>query len=303
MTTGSRIFASDYVAIQDKAQALLGIGSGSRGYGQTVQSSDVFVGNEITKVQWDLLRFDIINIRLHQDGVLPDIVTVNKGDPIVFGANHPNTNYNTLVETAITNKFQVAGSQSVVNSKGSVSYSSSWSNSAQFTLTVTGVGVTNNDKADNLRYFFNSGGKVRISSSISGGSNTAQVNAWKNILTSVATKAFGADTDPLINYYTLTNSFQTYFQESLSTPYSANSYRLEARTDVSNNSNGTATTLFLRVSLNDDYVDTQPSPPSDLVDGTLTIAVEELKAAGTLIPSGSFTITSPVYSLSSITAT
>ena len=305
MTTGSTIFASDYVAIQDKAQALLGIGSGNRGYGQTVQSSDVFVGNEITKDQWDLLRYDIINIRLHQDGVLPNIVTINRGDPIVFGASHPNTNYNTLLETAITNKFQVAGNQSVVSSKGSVNYSSSWSNSAQFTLTVTGVGATNNDKANNLRYFFNSGGKVRISSSISGGSSTAQVNAWKNILTSVATRSFGADTDPVVNYYTLTSSYQTYFQQSLSTPYSANEYRLEARTDVANNSSGTATTLFLRVSLNDAYVDTQPSPPSDLVDGTLTISVEELKASGTLVPSGagSFTITSPAYSLSSITAT
>lgn len=303
MATGSTIFASDYVAIQDKAQALLGIGSGNRGYGQVVQSSDVFVGNEITKDQWDLLRYDIINIRLHQDGVLPNIVTVNRGDPIIFGASHPNTNYNTLIETAIANKFQVAGNQSVVSSKGSVNYSSPWNNSAQFTLTITGVGATNVEKADNLRYFFNSGGKIRISSSLSGGSGTAQVNAWTNVLTSVGTRSFGADTDPSVNYYTLTNSFQTYFQQSLSTPYSANNYRLEARTDVANNSTGTATTLFLRVTLSDAYIDTQPFPPGDLVDGTLTISIEELKASGTMVPSGSFTITSPTYSLSSITAT
>lgn len=303
MTTGSRIFASDYVAIQDKAQALLGIGSGTRGYGQVVQSSDVVVGNEIKKDEWDLLRFDIINIRLHQDGVVPNIVTVNRGDPIVYGAGHPNTNYNTLLETAIDNKFQIAGNQSIVTAKGSVDYSSSWTNSAQFTLTVTGVGSNASERADNLRYFFNSGGKVRIISSLNGGSGTAQVNAWKNILTSVGTRSFGADTDPVVNYYTLTNSFQTYFQQSLSTPYSANSYRLEARTDVANNSNGTATNLFLRVTLNDAYVDSGPSLPNDVVDGTITIAVEELKASGTMVPSGSFTITSPTYSLSSITAT
>lgn len=303
MTTGSRIFAQDYVTIQDKAQALLGTGSGSRGYGQVVQSSDVTVGQEINKDEWDLLRYDIINILFHQNGIEPNIVTVNRGDPIVYGASHPNINYNTLLETAISNKFQVATSQSIVTSIGSATYSSPWSNSAQFTLTVTGVGATNNDKANNLRYFFNSGGKIRIVSSISGGSNNAQVNSWKNILTSIGTRSFGADTDPSVNYYTLTNSFQTYFQQSLSTPYSANNYRLEARTDVANNSTGTATTLFLRVTLTDGYIDPLPSPPPDLVNGTLTISLQELKASGTMVPSGSFTITSPTYSLSSISAT
>jgi hypothetical protein len=105
------------------------------------------------------------------------------------------------------------------------------------------------------------------------------------------------------NYYTLTNSFQTYYQNSLSTPYSANNYRLEARSNVSNNSTGTATILTLRVTLTDAYVPQGAAPaPSDQVDGTMTISVEELKAAGTLIPSGSFSITSPTYSLSVITA-
>jgi hypothetical protein len=125
MTTGSDILAADYVAIQDKAQALLGIGSGSRGYGQTVQSSDVTIGNIITKAQWDALRYDIVNIRYHQDGVLPNIVTVNRGDPIRYRSDAPNTNYNTLVETAITNRFQIATNQSILSPAGSVSTSAS----------------------------------------------------------------------------------------------------------------------------------------------------------------------------------
>ena len=113
---------------------------------------------------------------------------------------------------------------------------------------------------------------------------------------------FGADTDPTVNYYTLTNSFQTYYVDALSTPYSANNYRLEARTNVADNSAGTATVLTLRVSLTDGYVDPGPTGPGDQIDGTLTILVEELKAAGTLIPSGTFSITSPTYSLSVVTA-
>jgi hypothetical protein len=296
MTIGSNITAAGFVTIQNKVESLLGTGAGSRGYNQTVISSDVFTGNQITKAQWDLLKTDIINVLYHQNGELPNIVTVNSGDVIQFGAGHPNNNYNTLLDTAAANRFQVAASQSVVTSKGVATYTSAWSSSAQFTLTVTF------STADQGRYFFNSGGKIRLNTSISGGSGTAQYNAWVNFLNSVGIRSFGADTDPLVNYYTLTDSFQTYYQSSLSTPYSANNYRLEARTNVSNNSTGTATILTLRVTLTDAYTDPGAPAPGDSVDGTLTISAEELKAAGTLFPSGSFSITSPTYSLSGITA-
>ena len=297
MTTGSNITAAGFVTIQNKAESLLGTGAGTRGYNQTILSSDVFAGNQITRAQWDLLKTDIVNILYHQTGDLPNIATVNSGDVIQFGAGHPNNNYDTLLETAAANRFQVAASQSVVASRGAATYTSAWSSSAQFTLTITFA------TADQGRYFFNSGGKIRLNTGISGGTGNSQHNAWVNFLNSVGIRSFGADTDPSINYYTLTNSFQTYYQNSLSTPYSANNYRLEARTNVSNNSTGTATILTLRVTLTDAYVPTGAAPaPSDQVDGTMTISVEELKAAGTLFPSGSFSITSPTYSLSVITA-
>jgi hypothetical protein len=305
MTIGSDITAAGFVTIQNKAESLLGPGAGTRGYNQTVISSDVFTGNQITRAQWDLLKTDVINILYHQTGELPNIVTVNAGDVIQFGAGHPNSNYNTLLETATTNRFQVAASQSVVTAKGSASYTGVWNTSAQFTTTVTF------STADQGRYFFNSGGKIRFNTGVSGGAATAQYNAWFNFLNSVGIRSFGADTDPLVNYYTLTDSFQTYYQNSLSTPYSANNYRLEARCNVANNSAGTATVLTLRVTLTDGYTDPGNSlrAPYDVpdtvdrVDGVLTISVEELKAAGTLFPSGTFSITGPsAYSLSSITA-
>jgi hypothetical protein len=257
----------------------------------------VFTGNTITKAQWDLIKFDIINIKLHQDGVLPGVVTVNVGDPINFGASAPNTNYNTILEQAISNRFQIAGSQSVVSSAASQTHTTPWSTSLTATLTCTF------STADQARYFFNSGGKVRFTTSLSGGSSTAQINAWVNFLASVGTRSFGADTG-IVNYYTLTNSFQIYDQLSVSAAYqySGNNYRLEARTNVSNNSTGTATQLFLRVTLTDSYVDPGAPAPGDLVNGTLTIAASELKASGLLQPSGTFTVASPAYSFSVVTA-
>jgi hypothetical protein len=295
MTIGTNIAAAQYVTIQNKAQSLIGTGSGTRGYGQTVQSSDVFTGNAITKAQWDLIKLDIINIKFHQDGVLPGVVTVNVGDPINFGASSPNSNYDTILEQAVANRFQIAGSQSVVNSAASQTYTTPWSASLTTTLTCTF------STADEARYFFNSGGKIRFTTSLSGGSPTAQINAWTNFLASVGTRSFGADTGS-VNYYTLTNSFQIYDQISVSAAYqySGNNYRLEARTNVSNNSTGTATQLFLRVTLTDGYTDpaTAPHspgtiPPEDVVNGTVTITASELKAAGLLQPSGTFTVASP----------
>ena len=299
MTSGTSVFASQYVAIQDKAESLLGTGSTTRGYGQTVQSSDVFIGNSITKAQWDLLRFDIINIKLHQDGVMPDVVQVNVGDAIGFGPGSPNTNYDILLEQAITNRFSLADNQSIVTAKATQTFSSPWSVQAQTTLTCDFADATT------ARYFFNSGGKIRITSVLAAGVATAQVNAWVNFLNSVGTRNFGAGTDPIINYYTLTNSYQIFYQSSLSSPYSANNYRLEARTNVANNSTGTATQVQIRITLTDTYVDPGPEPsppPGDSVVGTLTVNVAEVKASGLLQPSGNFTITSPTYSLSSIVA-
>ena len=299
MTSGTQIFAAQYVTIQDKAQSLMGTGSETRGYGQTVQSADVFSGNAITKAQWDLLRYDIVNIRVHQTGTLPNIATIAVGDPIGYGASSPNTNYDSLLEIATSNRFFIDASQSVVTAKTSATYTSAWSTSLTATLTLT---FSNSNEA---RYFFNSGGKIRFTPSLTGGTVTPQYTAWVNILNSIGTRSFGADTDPFVSYYTLTNTFQTYYTSFASSPYSNNSYILEARTDVANNNTGTATQLFLRVTLADTYVDPDVAsgasfPPTDSVNGTLTIAVSELKAAGSLQPSGSFAITSPTYSLSAI---
>jgi hypothetical protein len=264
-----------------------------------VQSSDVFIGNAITKAQWDLLRFDIINIRLHQDGVIPPIVQVAVGDAIGFGPSSPNTNYDILLEQAIANKFNLADNQSIVTAKAAQTFSSSWSTQAQTTLTCNFADATT------ARYFFNSGGKIRITSALTAGAPTAQVTAWVNFLNSVGTRSFGAGTNPTVNYYTLTNVYQTFYQDSLSSPYSANNYRLEAKSDVANNSTGTATQVQIRITLTDTYTDPGPEPsppPGDSVVGTLTVNVAEVKASGLLQPSGNFTITSPTYSLSSIVA-
>ena len=102
----------------------------------------------------------------------------------------------------------------------------------------------------------------------------------------------------------LTNTYQDLYNLSASTPYSNNNYKIQAKCDVASNSAGTASVFNFKVLLSDNYVDPGAPAPGDSVDGTLTIDVEELKATGTLQPSGAaFSITSPSYSGTSISAT
>jgi hypothetical protein len=296
-----RIAATDYNAIRNKIVGILGTGSGQQGYGQPIASSAVFVGNNITKNQWDLLRFDLVNAKVHQDGVLPSIVTVSSGDFIGYGAGYPNTNYDAIAEQAILSKFNIGAGQSVLSlatmagetATGVISRTGSWATQSQCTLTMTFA------TADDARY-------LRFTSSRTGGTTSAQNTQWTNLLgTTVGTVNFGAQTPAIVNFYTLTTSYQQWYTISASSPYAANFYNLEALCNCTDptNVNGTASTVTFRITWGDSYVDVDPTPPGDLVDGTLSLTVEEFKASGSLIPSGSFAITSPSYSISAITAT
>lgn len=301
-TTGSKITAADLKAIQDKVDLLLGTGSASRGYGQTVLSVDYPAGNVVRKSHWDAIRYDIINIRTHQDGSPPAIVSVNTGDTIQYGPSSPNSSYDSLLEIGSTNRFNLGPGQSVVTSRGSQTTSATWKDYAYCVITLTFA------DSNRARYFFNSGSRVRINSSRVGGSSTNQNTSWTNMLSSAGTKDFGATNT--VNFYTLTNSFQTYYQNSGTTPYSTNVYQLQARTPaVADNSAGTASVVELRVYFNDLYVDKDilsgfpagTNPPTGYVDGTITVSVEELRASGTMVPSGTFTVAPPEYQISTFT--
>jgi hypothetical protein len=298
MPTGSQVAAVDYNTIRNKVVSVIGTGSGSFGYGQSIASSAVSSGNTITRQQWENLRIDLYNAKLHQDGTPPvNLIQVSAGDAVRFGAANPNTNYNSVADQIIANRFVIGQGMSVISSRASQSLTDAWSQSAQCEVTVTF------GSANAARYFFNTGGKIRISTTRTGGSATQQNGAWTNLLATAGAQEFGANTSLFLNFYTLTNSYQNYYTSASSTPYSANNYQLEVKSNVANNSSGTATVLTFRVTLYDGYTDPGYPPPPDQVDGTLTVSVEELRATGTLLQGGSFTITPPTYSISSIAIT
>lgn len=295
-SVGSDILASDFNTLRNTVVEVLGNGSGSYGYGQSVESATVSSGQKSLKAHFDAVKFDIYSAYIHQTGLTPVVTEAETTIPIKAGAGDPINQYSSITNDVRNNRFDAVLTSVIV--KGNETYSSSWGTQAEAICTL------NFSSADEARYYFNCGSKIRITSQRSGGTASSQNNAWSNILNDAGSRDFGAGTDPLINFYTLTNSYQQYYFKSTSTPYSANLYTLAARCNVANNNTGTATQVEIRIRLADDYVDLGPPSPGDVVDGNLEITVEELKAASLLKPSDTpFTITSPTFSLSTITAT
>jgi len=302
----SEIQDSDYNSLRDLIVEVMGPGTGSFGYGQPIISSPVFKGNIITQEQWNNLRFDIINAKLHQDGEISGIVEVNTGDVIGQESGDPKTNFENVIESVRRNRFLVSPSTVQIESIASPpTFSSQWNTSAVFTVSMEF------SDSNNARYFFNSGSQLEITPTLQNSTNTAQNNAWNNLLNEVGTVVFGISNE--INFYDLTNSYQTIIESFSSAPYASNKVVLEAKSDAADNSTGTATEVDLRLSLIDGYVDpdvlegfsASENSPSGFVDGDLNFELVEVKASGNLLPAGTgpFLINSPSYSVSPISAT
>lgn len=297
MAISGDIESTDYNGIQTLMNRLIGNGDGSYGYGQDVKSSPVFVGNIITKAQWDTLRFDLLNARIHQTGSTPSIVLLQEDAVIDDKAADPVRSYADLAELASTERFNTTTEQTVLTNIGSPDYTSAWSTSAVVELTAT---FTTSNEA---RYFFNSGSTLNVTPTITGFTDTAQNRSWNNLFNEAGTQKFGASADQVTSYYELTNVYQTVYALTSSAAYASNIFRIEAKCDVANNSTGTARVIDLKITAADQYIDYGLPAPGDSVDGTLTITVDEQKANGVLQPSGTFSVVSPTYSLGSIVAT
>lgn len=304
---GEIIAAADYNTIRTKVANVLGVGSASSGYGQTLNSEAVnpldpdVEKRKITKEQWDNLRFDIINARVHQAEVAPILTVVSTSDPIKYGAAHPNFQYNSVANDVVTDRFVAAPTQVITSAAAAdpnrgVTLSTAWANSVSSTLTMTFA------SADQARYFWNSGGRLRFSSSRTGGAGTQQNTAWTNLLSAVGSVDFTA-TSSTLNAYTLTASYQTWYTSSSSSPYNNNDFTIRVKGDTENSS-GTAKIFYFEITWRDGYVDSPgPTPPGDTVDGTLSLTVDEIYAEGILLPGNlpsSFAITRPVYSITAI---
>jgi hypothetical protein len=313
MAVNDIIKEAEYNSIRNKLTAILGTGTETSGWGQTILSPAITAGNSVTINEFGRLRFDIINAWTHIFGSAPTPLQVVVGDTIRFDpTTAPITAYDTIIDTIVANKFTVGqtGTEAATPSLRTAT----WSTSVSCTVSASFPSATA------ARHFFNSGGQIRINSNFlrRSGVNTSQNISWESLLTAAGTQQLGGNnpgtgTSPSNgqNWYRLTNSYQQWYSTSGSTPYGSNSYRISARCNVANNSSGTASSAEFLVEFIDGYRDPDAlagnpetsNQPTDIVDGSLTVSPSSLYATGVLVPSGSgmFTVTRPTITVGAIT--
>jgi hypothetical protein len=203
MAAGDKILATVYNNIRAKVNSVLGEGVGSFGYGQSLGSVDVKGGNtpdHIKEDAWDLLRNDIIRAYKHQNGLNPTITDINADVKIQW---YLAVQYDLLANNLVANKdLAFVGGTSgpytkqldIING-GSHDLDAGWGvNSAGQQNQQQQYFVTFNN-SNHARYFFNSGGYLRITLShqnVVGSPNTKTVG-WNGVITNMNDQYFTFD--------------------------------------------------------------------------------------------------------------
>lgn len=229
MAANDKILYTDYNTLRDAVALILGTGSGTSGYGQTVQSSTVsgatgsgpVLGggagaNTISITDYSKLRYDIINVYRHIYGTDPTPANPAIGQIIrwvtatsavaseydvseyniaeynaasIGGSDDPYTQFSVFIADVQANRFTCATSQSVTEGKGSVLRNTSWGAGNASIACRIRCSWTS---ANAARAFFNSGGEVRITSTRANGAVSSQNTAWTNFLNGIGMRAFSA---------------------------------------------------------------------------------------------------------------
>lgn len=294
------IIASDYNAIQSKIATIMGSGSGTTGYGQTLASSQVGQYDKITVNQWNNLRSDIIRCRQHQTGI-----TIGSTAPgevgYVAGTNLPQPTvakqvseswraaYSAMAADCETNRLTAPPPSSEATRADLVGQqirTTAWNGTIRQTIVVTW------DNADDARYFFNTGGQIEFSSARTGGIGGNKNITWTTILSNMGIIKFNytgvtctgtGDFLSTSGFYEIGTSDELIFQKNAPAgDYSPNKYYIYARV----NSTSNRSILYLTIHWGDD----SGKPPSfpdpgfgvdEDVDGTLTSTVQVYRASGT----------------------
>ena len=241
---GQLIQNTDFNSIRTVVDNVMG--RNPSGYGQTLASSNVTTGSVITALQWLNLRTDMVKARQHQIGSAVGTSTATDGRNLVV----PTTG------AAITEAFraQFASFATVVQANAAAidsdnvggqfsdealitgSRSTAWNGTLTHTVTITGA-TSGDGSAANLRYFFNAGGKFRVSATIPTGSS--KNNTWNTMFTQMGQFVMSNTTTSFtgssaigyaVGFSSLTTSNQLIGQKNApSGSYAENRYFVSAR--------------------------------------------------------------------------
>ena len=279
---GQLIQNTDYNSIRTVVDTVMG--TGTSGYGQVLASSNVSQGATITALQWLNLRTDMVKARQHQIGSAVGSSSATDGRNLLLPASGLtitealraqfssfattiDSNQRTIDTDAVGGQFSAEGL--VTGTRGSA-----WN--ATLTNTVT---ITFSD-ANHPRYYFNAGGKIRISANITTG--TSKNNTWNTMFTQMGefvmdytstTFTGSSATGSAIGWEDLTTSNQLIGQKAApSGSYAENRYYIYARKSAD------STQIILTIEFQDNDVgDTQTD---ENVEPTLNSVIAQYRPSG-----------------------
>jgi len=171
MAVGDIISVARYNQMQARAAKVLGTGSGTFGYGQSVASSSLptNVNNNPTVVNsahMQSLKTDLQKSYVHQNNSFPTLTDVVSQDDITDAVY---VEYETVSVDIEQNALSYNINQMTApESKLAVTRTSQWGHPSVSTIIHEWTVSFNNN--NHLRAFFNSGGEVRTRAALSGGS-------------------------------------------------------------------------------------------------------------------------------------
>tara|TARA_Y100000287_G_scaffold184726_1_gene186280 strand:+ start:284 stop:1186 length:903 start_codon:yes stop_codon:yes gene_type:complete len=279
----SVVTATRYNAIQSKVAAVLGTGSGDKGYGMSLASAQVGAGDTVTATHIANLHTDINKCILHQTASATSAIVAPAASDVIEESNSTNkkgwAQYEAESTVAETNRLTAAGGNMTTTSELTESRTNAWGSSPD---TVNTTFTVTFSSADIKRNFFNAGGEIRMALALSSGSGS-KGTSWTNLFSGAGTIKFGrtattctgSGTTTSIGNVDMTGSHQTIFSKDVgSGVYGENDFTITAKDNSS-------TVLEFIVTLNDDDAGDQTGtggPVDENVGGTTTLTVSSFYA-------------------------
>jgi len=289
--TGNPITVTDYNDIVATINAFFGTGTGDRGYGGN--STNAALTNLVTKTSGDViinedwleLRDAQFDVAAHQGtslpSPLPSITDIEDGDNVLSfddqtGPDNPDGEIDAAVNLTLldANRLIVSPGNVTVASKLTSVRNTAWSSFIEHEFTV------DFGSADDARFFFNTGGQLRVSATRTGGAATGQNANWDSILAAGGTFIFDG-----VAYFLLTGAFQSVpplgqITTSAYGAYGTNSWTISSRRDDAAGPNGGNGSI---IRFKSSFLDGHTNIDFDEVDGTFTSIIEERRSTGIFV--------------------
>lgn len=301
---GDQILDDQYIAFASSSSApfgynhFAGTGSGAYGLGQTALGL-VNAGDTITAAQWNSLFTAMANIANHTNDTLTSTGAVTAGDTIAVKAALE-ADLATLAASVAAGCPNATALTTSSALQTVTTTSEGWDTSATHEVSVTFA------SADAMRWFFNGGGKVRITVGTTQASTSTKDQTFIDLGTAIGNLDIGSQvttrsgsgetltTNGLsLGFHDLTTSYQTILKlTSDNANYTSNAVEIQAKLNAAV---GTATVITIAMIATDPAADTQYTNPNTQVSFDIKDTPRMVTTLYTITPNTTEGLTAVTY--------